>query len=112
MHFISLSSFCLSLLASSCWASAPPLLKARQFTNHYIAVASNNPHIQAWYPCSEQQRQQIEEAMVYTWQMAQAAAAALNVQNAEFSPSYCWWFGIGALYYIFLLLLQHANFGI
>jgi hypothetical protein len=98
MHFISLSSCCLSLLASSCWASAPPLLKARQFTNHYIAVASNDPDVRAWYPCSEFKRQRIEEAMVHTWAMAQAATAALNVANAESSSSYCSWFGIGALY--------------
>jgi hypothetical protein len=98
MYFIPLLSFYLSLLPSCCWASAPPLIQARQFTHFFAAVASNNPAIPSLWPCSHARLQQLEEAMVHTRAMAQAAAAALNVDNAEFSASFCVWFGLGAAY--------------
>ena len=96
MHFI--LSFCLSLLASSCWASAPPLIKTRHFTHTYVAVASLDPAVPSFWPCSHAQLIELEEAMVHTRAMAQAAAAALNVDNAELSASFCVWFGSGAAY--------------
>jgi hypothetical protein len=100
MHFI--LSFCLSLLASSCWASAPPLIKTRHFTHTYVAVASLDPAVPSFWPCSHAKLIELEEAMVHARAMAQTAAAALNVANSERSESYCWWFGHGAPYILTL----------
>jgi hypothetical protein len=98
MHFISLLSFCLSLLALSCLASAPPPIKARYFTHHYIAGVSDDPAVPSFWPCSQAQRIQLGQAIIHAHEMAQAATAALNVANSERSASYCAWFGPGAPY--------------
>ena len=88
MHFISLLSFYLSLFPLSCWASAPPLIKAREITHLYGVVASINPDIPGFFPCNHVQLIHIAVAMEHTRAMAQAAATALSVANSEHSPSY------------------------
>ena len=103
MRYMSLSSFCLSRLISSCWASAPPLIKARHFTQFYAAIASTNPAIPSFWPCNDAQITQINQAIIQAHQMAQVAAAALNVAGSERSVSYCTWFGQGMPYIFYFI---------
>ncbi len=98
MHFISLLSFCLSLLASSCWASAPPRIKRRQFTDFYAAVDTNDPDVPSIWACSPAQLAILGEAIEQAHEMALIAESALDVEGSELSASYCAWFGPGAPY--------------